>query len=511
MCKNEMKKIVGYARVSTREQAVDSMALEQQEARLRAAGATEIFTDIQSGRKDERSALKKLLTLVEEGKIQEVISTRIDRVARSLVKLRECIDIHVKAGTNLRFLDQQMDLNTSQGKLLVNLLGALAEWEVDLLSERVKHGKRYRRSQELACDSYPWPYQIVDGKYHLTNRAFLCLLETRPDNYLELYKENSLEKLPGLTTQQVARDCIEIFLREKGLAKAVKAIFSKYGIVKRNAKRNGADGTLHWTPSGLRYWLTNPVLCGHTVYLKRVVTSKGKRKRNDPDNWQVIKNTHLEHRLMTDEEALEIHQIIKFNTRIGHPSFNNDPNRSGSYREYTYQSGLVFCAECGSKCVSKHGNRPPGYYYFACRYSGMGCGNRNSLSKQKIESALIKTLVQRSAVIDQESDPSLLVSQSKSETLKKLESRLEALEMIHEFDPDLEKLKEKTRQQIAEEINPFATGSLLDKTAEDLIRAGNHLAIWNTLSNDDKVKIYPKLVERITIRHGEVELIVLKI
>jgi hypothetical protein len=83
--------------------------------------------------------------------------------------------------------------------------------------------------------------------------------------------------------------------------------------------------------------------------------------------------------------------------------------------------------------------------------------------------------------------------------------------MIPNFDPDLEKLKEKTRQQIAEEINPFASGSLLDKTAEELIRAGNNLAIWNTLSNDDKVKIYPKLVGRITIRHGEVESIVLNI
>jgi predicted site-specific integrase-resolvase len=507
----ETTKIVGYARVSTREQAVDSKALEQQSARLRAAGATEIFTDIQSGKKDNRPALKELLSLVKEGKIKEVISTRIDRVARSLVKLRECIDIFVEAGTNLRFLDQQMDLNTSQGKLLANILGALAEWEVDLLSERVRHGKRYRRSQELVCDCYPWPYEIVDGKYHLIDQPFLCLLETRPDNYLELYQENSWEKLPGLTKKQVARDCIEIFLREKGLTRAVKAIFGKYGIVKRNVKRNGSDGILHWTPSGLRSWLTNPVLCGHTVYSKRVATSKGKRKRNHPDNWQVVKNTHLEHRLMTDEEALEIHQIIKFNTRIGHPSFNNDPNRLEVYREYTYQSGLVFCAECGSKCLSKHANRPPGYFYFACRYSGMGCGNRKSISKQKIESALIKALVQKSSVIDQEADPSVLVSPSKSETLKKLEYQLSALEMIPNFDPDLEKLKEKTRQQIAEEINPFASGSLLDKTAEELIRAGNNLAIWNTLSNDDKVKIYPKLVGRITIRHGEVESIVLNI
>lgn len=141
----------------------------------------------------------------------------------------------------------------------------------------------------------------------------------------------------------------------------------------------------------------------------------------------------------------------------------------------------------------------------------MGCGNLKSTRKQNIESALIKTLVQRSATLAQSSDPQKPVSQEKSEKLKKLESRLAALEKIQDFDPDLENFKDKTRQQIAEEINPFVSDSLLNKTAEELIRAGNNLAIWYTLSNDDKVKIYHKLVQRITIRNGEVESVILKI
>jgi hypothetical protein len=84
----KIKQVVGYARVSSREQAEDSQALQQQIARLKSAGATEIFQDIQSGSRDDRPALKQLINLVRKKEVDEVIITRIDRLARSLPKLR---------------------------------------------------------------------------------------------------------------------------------------------------------------------------------------------------------------------------------------------------------------------------------------------------------------------------------------------------------------------------------------------------------------------------------------
>jgi hypothetical protein len=140
----------------------------------------------------------------------------------------------------------------------------------------------------------------------------------------------------------------------------------------------------------------------------------------------------------------------------------------------------------------------------------MGCGNLKSTRRQNIENALIKTLVQAATTLEHESNTQPLVSSEKSDKLKQLEARLEALEKILGFDPDLESLKTKTRQQIAEEVNPFLSESLASKTAEEIIRAGNNLAIWHTLGNDDKVKIYRKIVQRITIHNGEVKSIVLK-
>ncbi|MBD2364952.1 recombinase family protein [Anabaena minutissima FACHB-250] len=508
----KMKIIVGYARVSSREQAVDSHALEQQTARLKAAGATEIFIDIESGSNDNRPALKKLMNLVEFRQVNEVIITRIDRKARSLVKLRECIDIYQKAGVNLRILDQQIDLNTSHGKLMVNVLGSLAEWETDLLLERIRHGKQHRRNQRAACESYPWGYQVIKDKYQLDTRLFLCLISDRPDNYLELCNEEDLTKLPGLTIKQIARDCVDIFLQVKGVSRALKVIFPKYGIARIHNNRNSRDSILHWTNAGFNNWLTNPVLCGHTAYFQRITISKGKRKKNKPEDWLLIHDTHPEHRLITDAEAVEIQQILKFNSKTGHFSFNQDPNQPVCYREYAYQTGLVFCAECGSKCITKSAKHKQGmYYYFACRYVDMGCGNKKSTRKSNIENALIHTLVQRSQSLANDLDQQQTREQEKSEKLKQLESRLEALEKIPGFDPDLEKLKEKIRLQIAEEVNPFLSDSIFNKSTEEIIRAGNNLAIWHTLSPDEKVKIYHQIVHQITIRNAEVEEVILKI
>lgn len=505
------KRIVGYARVSSREQAVDSHALEQQIARLKAAGATEIFQDIQSGSRDNRLALKELMKSIIEGNIDEVIITRIDRIARSLPKLRECIEIFVTTGVNLRVLDQAIDFTTPQGKLMLNLLGSLAEWEIDSLSERVRHGKKYRRDKKAASECYPWGYKTVNDQYQLNDSPFLCLISNRPANYRELYHETDLTKLNALTVKQIARDCIDIFFHFQGATRALKAIFQKYGLAKISYRRNGIDGKFHWTVGGFIWWLTNPVLCGHTAYLQRINLGKGKRKKNQRENWEFIYNTHPEHRLITDEEALEIQRILTFNHKKG-PITNPELNGANSYREYAYQSGLVFCAECSSKCITKSAKRKDGgkYYYFACRYAGMGCTNLISTRKQKIEDALIQTLVQRSQTFTGEPEQSL-IPQEKSEKLKELESRLDALEKIPGFDPDLENLKAKVRQQIEEEINPFISGSLLNKSTEEIIRAGNNLAIWHTLSPDDKVTIFQQIVHRIAVQNREVKEVTLKI
>ena len=80
-------KTVGYARVSSREQSQNSNALEQQVERLKAAGATEILIDVESGWKNKhRPNLDKLMALVKNGQVGQVVVTRLDRLSRQGLK-----------------------------------------------------------------------------------------------------------------------------------------------------------------------------------------------------------------------------------------------------------------------------------------------------------------------------------------------------------------------------------------------------------------------------------------
>ena len=84
-------RILGYSRVSKREQAEGTHALEQQIARLEKAGAIEIYTDIQSGTRDDRRQFNQVMELVKSKHIDEVIVTRIDRPGRSLLSVLDIL------------------------------------------------------------------------------------------------------------------------------------------------------------------------------------------------------------------------------------------------------------------------------------------------------------------------------------------------------------------------------------------------------------------------------------
>lgn len=177
--------------------------------------------------------------------------------------------------------------------------------------------------------------------------------------------------------------------------------------------------------------------------------------------------------------------------------------------------GLVYCAECGSKCYSKtreSKDRNTKYHYFACRYARQGCSNFRGTRKEVIEKALINSFLQQSTVLQSATPalPSVLPVPAKSAKVQQLEDQLKHLEAISSFDPDLELLKQKTRQQIQEELNPFVHNALDTKTAEEIIQAGNNLLIWYTLSTDEKVDVYQKIVQRITVYNKEVQSVVLK-
>jgi DNA invertase Pin-like site-specific DNA recombinase len=498
----EMERLdIGYARVSSREQAEDTNALEQQISRLKDAGAKHILTDVEKGKKDDRIQYQELIRLVEAGKVRTVLITRIDRITRSLPTLRKIVDLFQKYDVNLVILDQKLDLSTPQGKLMLNMLGLLAEWEVDLLSERIKRGKEHQRKQLWANGSCPFGLITFNHQYYLDRTPYLCLLTDKPENYQDLYSnsmdEEAIQHLPHRTIAEIARDCIDIFFQERGITPALKKIFDKYGVSKTKAKSNGTDKVLHWTTRGFSVWIQNPILNGHTCYGRDERTVDGRRRLKPREEWQIIYNTHPEQRLLRDGEAEEIQRIIAANIQMSAGAFGIK-HRQEEYRPYAYQIGLVYCGECGSRCINKGVyTSTKQYSYYACRHSGVGCNNSKSVKQPEIEEALITALLEKSQNLNQSNENAAEIVPFKTERLQKLEAQLAFLEQFPGFNPGAEELKAELQRQIEEETNFFESKHLEDKTVEEIIRAGNNLGIWRTLSNNEKVQIYRRLVHRI--------------
>jgi DNA invertase Pin-like site-specific DNA recombinase len=147
--------IFGYARVST-----DGQTVSAQVADLSAAGATKIFSETASGAKTDRAQLAKLLRTVKAGDV--LLVTRLDRLARSTRDLLNVLHTLGERGVGFRSLvDTWADTTTPHGRLMLTVLGGLAEFERELIRARTGEGRERakRRGIKFGRPSKLTPHQ----------------------------------------------------------------------------------------------------------------------------------------------------------------------------------------------------------------------------------------------------------------------------------------------------------------------------------------------------------------
>ncbi|WP_319566886.1 recombinase family protein [Cohaesibacter marisflavi] len=142
---------VGYARVSSVGQSLDIQ-------REKLGVCDKLFEEKRSGTTDARPMLKQCMEYVREG--DQLIVTRIDRLARSTLHLCQIAEILRNKGVDLVVLDQNIDTSDATGRLLFNMLGAIGQFETEIRAERqmdgikkakdrgVKFGKRQALSND---------------------------------------------------------------------------------------------------------------------------------------------------------------------------------------------------------------------------------------------------------------------------------------------------------------------------------------------------------------------------
>ena len=125
--------VYGYARVSTANQS-----LTPQKVALRAAGASVVVSEKRSGTFQDRPVLDSLLERLRPG--DTLLVVRLDRLGRSLPHLVGLIEELSGHGVDVVSLHEQIDTSSANGRLVLALFSALAQFERDLISERTKAG-----------------------------------------------------------------------------------------------------------------------------------------------------------------------------------------------------------------------------------------------------------------------------------------------------------------------------------------------------------------------------------
>lgn len=132
--------LVGYARVSTLEQN-----LAPQEDALKRVGCLKIFTDIASGAQSERPGLDDLLCFLREG--DTLVVWKLDRLGRSLPHLIALVEELRRRKVSVRSLKEHIDTETPAGRMFLNIVAVLAEFERELIVERTHAGLAAARSR----------------------------------------------------------------------------------------------------------------------------------------------------------------------------------------------------------------------------------------------------------------------------------------------------------------------------------------------------------------------------
>ncbi len=133
MTTNSRRNLIGYARVSTRDQSADL-----QVDGLSAAGCRRVFVDQSSGAKADRPELSKALDYLRDG--DTLVVWRLDRLGRSLRHLVDVITELEQSGIGFKSLQESIDTTTPGGRLTFHIFASLAEFERDLISERTRAG-----------------------------------------------------------------------------------------------------------------------------------------------------------------------------------------------------------------------------------------------------------------------------------------------------------------------------------------------------------------------------------
>ena len=162
-----MKKAIGYIRTSTSKQ---DLSLEAQEAKIRAAATLydcdilEIIQDKESGKNLNRAGAMKMMAMVIDETVDCVIVAKLDRLTRSIRDLQDILDTFSKYNTSLISVAESLDTNSAAGRLVINIMASVSQWEREAIGERIKTVLQHKKSKGGCVGNAPYGFRRIGEK-----------------------------------------------------------------------------------------------------------------------------------------------------------------------------------------------------------------------------------------------------------------------------------------------------------------------------------------------------------
>lgn len=169
--------VASYVRVSTDKQSEKGISLEAQTERINAhaqyLGFSDVkrYLDVGSARQTNRSDFTLLFRDIEAGLITDLIIYRLDRLTRSIADLNKIVDFLERNNCTLHSVTEQLDTSSANGRMVINIIGTIAQWESDITAERVRENMQHLASQGRWMSAVPYGYILGDDKRLVINEG----------------------------------------------------------------------------------------------------------------------------------------------------------------------------------------------------------------------------------------------------------------------------------------------------------------------------------------------------
>lgn len=159
---------IAYVRVSSEEQAQRGVSLAAQREKITAYASLyglELISTIEdagvSGKSLDRPGLQKALAMLRRREADALVVMKLDRLTRSVRDLGALIEDHFSSRTALLSVSEQIDTRSAAGRLVLNILGSVAQWEREAIGERTAIALRFKRDRREAYNHAPLGFDRV--------------------------------------------------------------------------------------------------------------------------------------------------------------------------------------------------------------------------------------------------------------------------------------------------------------------------------------------------------------